>query len=1101
MRKYSGFIGSEGLSKFSSEAGPQISMRGIDFDVLNEESSKNKSTIYDSLTSTQQIPLDWSKFENHIFFGSAEVATNIAFNSIINGFPFDGTRDEVSSFLDSLTGYERWVYDQFPKNVGSLNFSSSYIAVNDIPGSAYQELSRKNDGRPVLDPDKESISFQFKTFLPKQSNQNQVICQRLSTECGYTIGLSQNAGTEFCNLVFMASSGSSSVNVTQKIQKGSWVDVCATLNRGSFYNRLMIYLDGVFVTQSESYEFNTFKSYNSKLIIGSGSKHETDAFTFTPSSTFSGSLDDFKVYLGNRTEEEILQKVSGSEYQNSKLKLFYKFNEPYGSYAQNSLVLDSSANGLHSKISNYSNSLRSSPHGTPAFKELLYENPVLFPDYAGLASLNSSILSSASEYDKKNPNLIVKLIPEHYLIEGAASIGIDEENEPINNYYAKEGDKPRTAKLGSAQLISAILYVWAKQFDEVKIFLDHFSKLESYEYQSQNSVSSKFLVHQARNFGIDLPKLFTTLKPTDENSGNSFGIDYEEGNISLVDIQSEIWRRIIASMSSILRSKGTISSIKELIRAVGINPDSSIRIREYGGARENVIQSRIPRKQLIGKLNYNFSNFKISSPFLSASRIEPGIPFAAGHLGPVGSSNKSDGLFTSSSWTYEGSYRFPSEVSWDNQSLVKFFSTGSSGNSLLLNVVAKRSDPNNLESANITLHGKTDKNSENYFKADINNVSIFDGDMWYVSVGRKRDNRLSSKYFLRIAKQLDGKISEFHESIQLVTCSSESADIFSNVESSRNSSGSFFVIGNFSDQIGFLNPVSYPSASSVSFHGEVSNVRFYSKFLEDLEWKEHTANYNSSGVRDPKINFNFITKESGSFERLRIDATFDQDITGSDQFGKIKIFDYSQNNFHLTGSGFVQNSSVLGKLESIYSSMNPKFDERSESNKVRVRSYQDYSFAESENCEVTPVYEVPRYENGSDDTRLGIEVSIVQSLNEDMINMFSDFESIDNALGDCTNLFEESYSDIEDLNEIYFNRLTASPEYSNVIIFSKWFESSLEKLISQFLPSNTKFLGVNLVVESHMLERSRMRYNWNTNYNGTLAAYENPYAGETTISE
>ena len=35
------------------------------------------------LKSTQQVPLDWTKFENHTFFNSAESKVNVAFQKII----------------------------------------------------------------------------------------------------------------------------------------------------------------------------------------------------------------------------------------------------------------------------------------------------------------------------------------------------------------------------------------------------------------------------------------------------------------------------------------------------------------------------------------------------------------------------------------------------------------------------------------------------------------------------------------------------------------------------------------------------------------------------------------------------------------------------------------------------------------------------------------------------------------------------------------------------------------------------------------------------------------------------------------------------------
>ena len=116
MRTTKGFLGSPGLSRFASENGPRIVLRGNDFETIVDSGSIFKNDVPGSpLKSTQQIPLDWSKFENHTFFGSSQVNVNVAFDTIINGFPFDGKKEEIDVFFSNLTGFEKWVYDQFPK--------------------------------------------------------------------------------------------------------------------------------------------------------------------------------------------------------------------------------------------------------------------------------------------------------------------------------------------------------------------------------------------------------------------------------------------------------------------------------------------------------------------------------------------------------------------------------------------------------------------------------------------------------------------------------------------------------------------------------------------------------------------------------------------------------------------------------------------------------------------------------------------------------------------------------------------------------------------------------------------------------------------------
>ena len=87
--------------------------------------------------STQQINIDYNIFENHVFFDSAVSKVNVAFDKIVNEFPFDSSESDVNEFRQRLTGYERHILKRFAKNIGYLNFDGSqeqYITIND---SAY----------------------------------------------------------------------------------------------------------------------------------------------------------------------------------------------------------------------------------------------------------------------------------------------------------------------------------------------------------------------------------------------------------------------------------------------------------------------------------------------------------------------------------------------------------------------------------------------------------------------------------------------------------------------------------------------------------------------------------------------------------------------------------------------------------------------------------------------------------------------------------------------------------------------------------------------------------------------------------------------------
>lgn len=1056
-------------------------------DQASQQSPSPSSFRYQSpgsaLRSTQQLPVDWSDFSKHTFFSSAVANVNIAFDNVINNFPFDGTFREVEDFFDSLTGFESYVFNEFPKSVNCLTFDgTSYIEVIDSAGSKFPELSKNKTGASVLDPGASSISFQFKVFVPNDPNENEIIAQRIVANSGYTLAISRSLSSDTASFLFAYSSGSSILQVTSSLNKGEWVDIAATFNRRPGVNKLQIYNSGSLVASSNSIsELEVFTNLSSPLYVGSGSTHSSTNFTFSPVNSLSASLDDFKVFVGNRSSEDFKYLSNNPAEPSPDLRLFYKFNEPSGSYSRNSLVIDSSGNGLHSTITNFSPVLRNSIANVgsiPQFGERESFNPVLFPDYPELVTLNESLLESASEYDANNPNFIVKLIPSHYLEDEQNEMGLARIEGDIGREFSEGGTLPRATPLGSVQIITSLLLVWAKQFDETKMYLDQMSKLNSVDYIENNGIASTFLPFFAREYGIELPRLFSDPTYLQYFHGDNLTQDSSIGFNALYHLETTIWRRILTNIPRIVKSKGTISSVKSIIRSMGIDPDVTLRFKEYGGSKSGYILGRKSTKKSV-KFTTTGS-YLLTSPFLSGSRIEPGIPLVAG--------NSSDGLFTSSSFSFESHYLFSPKSSGTN-SLMRVLTTGSYGNPLLLNVILESSGSIRGTGGNLILSGaySTDTLDPERFSIRLENVQVYDGYPFYVSVGRNRESKDTSEWFLRFGKSIGQSLYLSESTLRVVV--PPGADTFSNIDSTYNASGSFFEVGssvvNSSATTLFLNDSSLSSNGRFSsFSGGCSQIRAWTKYLNDSEWHEHVKNPLNVGVVDPSLNFNFVTNESGSFERLRIDAGFDQPITSSDIHGSATFIDFTQNGLSISGSGFLPSSTVISPFEMMYEAIDPYFDESSTDSKIRVRSWESEENFEKYGGATQRVYKVDPAEVSTDDNRFGIEISVVRALNEDMSLMFGGHEGLDEIYGDPSDLFSENYSGERHLRDVYFNRLTDPVSFKNVFLFAKWFESNIERLVEQILPYNTNFIGVNLVVESHMLERHKMKYNWADIYLG-----------------
>lgn len=1124
--------------KAATQGGRSISLT---FAEISGSNVKNESSFaYDpdgvGLKSTQQLNVDWSKFENHTFFMSAEAKVNLAFEQIINGYPFDGTREEIEDFFTSLTGFDKWVFDRFPKFHGQLHFSGTqtaetspnlgtYISVKDIPGALFPTLSPNASAHSsVLNPKNgDSLSIEMQLKIPEiATNGTQVILQKINPDDnhGFSIRLNPTMSTSSAIAQFDVFSGSFNMSVSKSIEKGKFNHLCFVLDRDSKFHNVKLYNNESLEAESSSkVKIGDLNIDYADLLIGSGSAYYVNGSSITPQQTLSGSIDELRIFHSVRSVDQQSSYAFKSIYASPDLKLYYKFNEPAPPLspipgdATNAIVLDSSGNSLHSYITNFTGSLRENAR-LDATSNLIYEkdtlSPVLFPSQTDVVNLNAELLTSASNYDEVNPNLITRLVPRHYLLEGAADEGFSSAEENNGSQYGGTGI-PGQGELNNVQVMLSLLYIWAKFFDEIKLFLDAFNTLRTVDYNLNQSIPNNLLSDLAKHYGFFLPPLFTSSDV--EQYVLAENIDplvKGNENLSLRSVQHELLRRVLINLPSVIRSKGTQHSIKAFIRSLGIEPDSSMRFREYGGPTyRNLKNARELKSDVTTIVNFSTSSL-IISPFLSASRTEVGFPYPEGvfvnkkDYKPHGISNSAnDGLFTSGSWTYESSYKYnlsTSNLTSLTQSLARLCVTGSGiqNPGLVANLVGYYDN----NSPKVTLFMRPG----NDFSAPVLSMSlglpkdaIFGGDIWNVSFGCERNDSIgssvSSSYFLRAGVQNEGDINYFATTSTYfyeITGSSASplnSNVFRKLDKTynTNASGTFISLGTnqiipegTSTSYLFLNnsnSVQDDGARATSFDGRALKLRFWSKALTENEWLEHLRNYQSLGVDDPRVNYNYETSATGSFEKLRLDSLSKQEVKQAAPNGTITFLDFSENGMHLTGSGFPSDHNCILPEIIRYSYLTPYFDEAVSNEKIRVRSYQNEDLINRNSwASKTPVYEIVRSESPQDDVRFSIDFSLIDSLNKDIVNMFSTFESLENFIGSPELVFSPDYPDLEKLRSVYFNRLKSKLNFKAFLEFYSWFDNSISTFIEQLLPRKTVFKGSNFVIESHMLERHKHEY-------------------------
>jgi hypothetical protein len=1158
------------------------------------------SFIYDAtdapLKSTQQLNVDWSRFENHTFFMSAEAKVNLAFEQIINGFPFDGTRAETEAFFEKMTGFDRWVFDNFPKFHGQLMFSGSqvgevsptagsYIVIKDAAGSLYPELSKTTTGGSVLNPRGTSLSVEMQLYLPLTATVGtQVVFQKLSGSTqGFSMYLVPTTSTSSVEARFSVVSGAFSLTVPAMLDKGRFNHVCVTLNRetGAHYLEFFKESKTAAVTKSR-YAFGDFDIDASDFIIGSGTTLTLGGVVVTPEQTLTGTIDEFRVFHSARSADLQLQFAAKAIFAQPDLKLYYRFNEPPPPLATNtfdqahSIVIDSSGNSLHALISNFFQpasssvaiSISSNPNvrGAPEpnhlvvsssldgvsssiegsgivyyttstyhyalghelrqdaaldpTSQVIYEKqesvPVLFPAHPGVVDLNARLLSSATLYDKANPNLITRLVPQHYLLEGTLFDGFEEPEGGSGTPYGGSGI-PGQGKLSSVQLFLSLLYIWARFFDEMKLYVDVFSSLRTVSYDLNTSMPNNFLRDLVRQYGFHMPPLFNDSTLKQYIHAENVGQEISTSETPLKHVQNELLRRILINLPDVLRSKGTQHSIKVFLRAVGVDPENSVRLREFGGPTTRQLSYTRENKREVGTMVEFITSSLAVSPYLTASRYEPGFPEIDGtfvqqdKFPPNGiSDNPNDGLLTSGSWTVESIVKYTpfhiKSMTSATQSLARLCVTGSmsGGLGLVANLLAVSSstDPKLI----LYLRPGTNEASPLlHMSMSIPNNAIFDGDKWNVSFGCVRNDaigsRVSSSYFLRLGTQNNGELEHFQTTAsffnELITSESNS---FRMVSSSFNHSGTFLAVGeNNPIPTGtgngylYLNDTSMsdPEARVVAFTGMQSHLRFWSKALTEVEWAEHVRNPRSLGVQDPLVNYNFVTTRSGSFEKVRMDSFDKQDTrraiaTASiGPLGTITFLDFSLNGMHMTGSGFpIDKDCIRGELYDL-SYLSPYFDEATTNEKIRLRSFLNQDLVNATPwAQVAPVYEIVKSEQPTDDVRFSIEFSLIDALNRDIITLFATLDAIDNALGAPELVFSPDYPDLDRLRNVYFNRIREKLNFKAFFEFFRWFDTSIGTFIEQLIPRKTNFRGTNFVIESHMLERHKLEYLFSEIYLG-----------------
>lgn len=774
-----------------------------------------------------------------------------------------------------------------------------------------------------------------------------------------------------------------------------------------------IYLDGVFVNSQSAQSFDTLVLPTGSVYIGCSSSQPPPG---PPMNYYlTGSIDELRVWNSYRTSEQIYEYHDRHLRWEPELILYLKFNEPHYTMSNGALynkVADYSKRPLDCQIINYFSTNK--------------QSGVL------LDSTGSNIIAD-NYYD---PMIFEDHSDVTYYIQTIwdSASEYDKNNRNIITDLVPYSYIEEETRSGTYNLIN-LLYVFARQLDEMKLHINGLKSFWKRSYDDYNVIPYNLLKEAIELFGFSSFDSFP-LASIDEFSKN---YDINETNIlAIKEVNELFWRNLLANIIYIYKTKGTKESIKSFFHCIGID-ENVISIKDYSSQYSYPIsQSYVNKYKYQKVLDFMSSTNTGSYVFVSSSQLPHSLtgsitietlcsfkPYTAYESGTFYETivTSQPYVTTGSIWGIQNS----NEPSTGSGEIGLFFTreaTSSYGNIYLITSGNYDEVTTRLSAINVPIF---DGNYYNIsYRRDINSAPILVSPIMF---GIDPIFVVSSSHYLDIKKIED---SGYIENIYSGVCSFTTGTVCI---------GQKFIVGAFSGSHIY---------SDVDTETKQTEVRLWNTFISSSELNEHCMNFSSIGVYDPEIRY---TKLIGHWI---LDDNIVSDITGT--LWPITNYSYYKELLDATGSLFLTSSESNFIYELLpYNYLCPDISLKWNTNKVQYATSEATSYIDKDRISI-----------------FSVEFNAVDSLNEDIIKLFSDMNKFSNLIGIPIMRNKSSYDLERYMKELYATRLSKSISFLNYFKNLTWIDKFYFNIIEKLIPARLYFIGEEKVIESHLLERPKV---------------------------
>jgi hypothetical protein len=921
-----------------------------------------------------QSTIDFSDPANFAKFGSAVKYYNDAINQINQTYPHNKSGLEKQTWENNLSDLEYYIYkNEYPRTTGY--FYSS--------GSAYINI---NNNVPTAETLKETFENNPKSVYGSNLY--------LDSTTGMTVEFWMNS--ESANSILLRLSSSTSElkleAVSYQLKIGSTDLFYLDTNMRNAWNHF------AFVISSSNVDTYINGTYSNSSTISS--QIVGNILTGKLLESYKTKIDEFRIWNVARTPKQIGRfwktHVNGNSATDKTLSVYYKFNEGIAlNDSLNQFVEDYSGRDNYGNIVNYTSNCRSTDSGidlSGLSSDLEEKDLILYSldNSQALKDYLSEKLDLATEFDSTNYQRLYYTLPS-WMIEEEQK----DETKHMENFM---------------QIISVY-------FDELLNKSSEISKYKNIKYTGDNEEIVPFYNKILSSTGFDVSDILSNADIVEKllNKTDTNVLDED-----ITRVKNIIYQNIYNNLTYILKSKGTEKSVKNFLRAYGVN-DNLVKLNVYGDNVEYKLTDTFNATSVNKKTIYLTGSQTIiqtDTPDVNDVKLLPALDLP---------------------FTFEVLSYFPSTQKQSDTTISLFGIKNLIGTETIKASFIKDSQDSKAGKFHLT------SSVDNINLTSSTIYDVYDNSKWHLSVRLTND----TAYFYGVNTVADQAVNIF--------------DLSASISSPFLDNSKEIYLG--SDGI-------YPTDY------KVASARYWNDILTNDELFYHSKDIENYG----RTHFSQYSDLSGNnthkdIERLLLNWTFDT-VTGSNSSGEFFVEDekwyYNDSptsylkdsrNFKYPGLGryfptssnsFVDKTPLQTMKQSLPETLNS-------SDMINILSEDDAAF----------------YGTGKKPERyyLAFENSMYQQISDEMLKFAASIVDFNNLIGEPKYKFTQEYQTLNELKQLFFKNIGNVPSLEKYINLYKWLDSSLGMMLEQLRPATARgTIGLKPVIENHVFSRNKIQH-------------------------